>query len=112
MSGSGSSSGSVAGRKDDEGKLRWDLVPWRELEDVVGVLTYGEDKYGAHNWKTVASAQDRYFAAALRHLSDWRRGEKLDPESDLPHLAHAACSLLFLAWFDNRAEESKGSPHE
>jgi hypothetical protein len=35
-------------------------------------------------------------AAALRHLIRWWRGEKIDPDSGLPHLAHAACSIFFL----------------
>ena len=27
-------------------------------------------------------------------------GEQLDPESKLPHLAHAVCCLLFILWFE------------
>lgn len=83
------------GRKDDTDKLRWDLLP-ESLEDVVKVLTFGAKKYSPDGWKQVPEAQPRYFAATMRHLWAWRRGEDLDPESGLPHLAHAACCVLFL----------------
>ena len=33
------------GRKNDQGKLRWSLVPWDGLEGVVKVLDYGAAKY-------------------------------------------------------------------
>ena len=88
------------GTKYDTGKDRWDLLPWAEVRDIVRVLTHGAQKYADDNWKAVPDAWDRYFAAAHRHLIAHRLGERLDPESGLPHLAHAACCLLFLAWFE------------
>ena len=92
--------GSAAGRKDDAGKPRWDLLPWRELEAVVDVLTYGADKYADNGWQEVPAPINRYFAAALHHVSAYRQGEDLDPDSGLPHLAHAICSLLFVEWHE------------
>jgi hypothetical protein len=91
-----------SGRKFDENKDRWDLLPWKEVQDVVKVLTKGAIKYSDNNWQEVWCAKDRYFAAAMRHLTAHRAGELIDPESSLPHLAHAACNLLFQAWFDNQ----------
>ena len=89
------------GRKDDGGKLRWDLMQWGPLEEIAKVLTFGAKKYGDDNWKIVLQAEGgrgRYFAAMVRHISaDWL-GEKTDPESGLAHLAHAGCCLLFLLW--------------
>jgi len=90
------------GVKHDSKKPRWDLVPWAEMQDVVQVLTFGACKYGANNWKHVPEAQERYFAAALRHLVAWKCGEVLDPESGLPHLSHAISSLLFVANFEEK----------
>ena len=89
------------GRKYDEGKLRWDLLPWTPVEDAVSVLTFGATKYGEDNWREVPNARRRYFAALLRHVLAWYRGEKLDPETGLPHLAHALCCVLFLAELDD-----------
>lgn len=88
------------GRKDDTEKLRWDLLPWGGVEQIVKVLNYGARKYAPENWKKVPDARNRYFAAACRHLFAWFRGEKLDPESGLPHLAHVGCCILFLMHFD------------
>jgi hypothetical protein len=83
------------GRKDDGGKLRVDLLPIGALQEVAKVLTFGADKYGANNWQNV-SPRSRYYGAALRHLWARARGGVTDPESGLPHLAHAACCILFL----------------
>lgn len=84
------------GRKDDVAKERWDLFPWATAGDVVDVLTYGAEKYAPENWRKVENWRDRYWAATQRHLYAYRMGEKRDPESDLPHLAHAICCLIFL----------------
>jgi hypothetical protein len=34
----------------------------------------------------------------MRHLLAFWSGEETDPESGLPHLAHALCGLMFLHW--------------
>jgi len=88
------------GHKDDKGKPRWDLVPYKQLEDVVKVLGYGADRYGANNWMLVDDAKNRYFAAMMRHIVAYIKGEKLDSESNLPPLAHAICCALYLMYFD------------
>lgn len=93
------------GRKDDKGKLRYSLVPWRTLEEVVRVLEHGAAKYGADNWRKVPDARRRYADAAMRHFVPYLRaliaGEDTadinkDAETGLHHLAHAVCCLLFL----------------
>lgn len=61
----------------------------------------GAEKYGERNWER-GIAWSRVFAAALRHLWAWWRGENADPETGLPHLAHAACNLLFLLAYHRR----------
>jgi len=92
------------GRKFDQDKPRWDLLPYREVGSVVDVLTYGAIKYEPDNWKKVPDLKNRYFAAAMRHLTAWWGGEKQDPESGIHHLAHAICCLLFIMWFDNEVK--------
>lgn len=86
----------VEGTKHDDGKPRWTLVPWRAMESVVAVLEHGAKKYGDDNWRHVPNASRRYVDAAARHIIAHMRGDELDRESGLPHLAHAVCSILFL----------------
>ena len=88
------------GRKDDKAKPRWDLLPVGPVREVVDVLTLGAEKYADNNWQIVPNSRCRYYAAALRHLTAWWEGERHDPETGKSHLAHAACCLLFLLWFD------------
>ncbi len=90
------------GMKFDHGKARWDLLPVEELEEVVEVLTHGANKYDDDNWKYVERPLERYYAAAMRHLITWKKGQSLDNESNKSPLAHAICDLLFLMWFDSQ----------
>lgn len=86
-------------RKDDDGKARFDLLPWDALEAVAQILTYGAKKYGDRNWEKGMS-RSRMFAATMRHLAAYAKGEKFDRESGHPHLAHAACcALMILAYY-------------
>jgi hypothetical protein len=66
------------GKKWDDGKDRWDLIPQKELDALVKVITYGAKKYGDDNWKNVEA--NRYYAAAMRHIAAWRNGSATDSE--------------------------------
>jgi len=98
------------GIKNDQEKMRYDLVPFRALDDVVRVLTYGASKYSPDNWRRVDHADERYPAAALRHMSAYLQGEEYDPESGLPHLAHAICSLMFVLTVNSEASDGCKNP--
>ena len=87
------------GVKLDLGKLRWDLLPMELVEEVVKVLTFGANKYSDNNWKKLDNGVERCYAAVQRHLVAWRKGENLDEETGLRHLAHAMCELLFVMHF-------------
>lgn len=62
---------------------------------VIDVLSHGARKYDRWNWIKV-DAWSRYYDAAQRHIMAWHGGETMDPDSGLPHLAHAVASLMFL----------------
>jgi len=81
--------------KDDALKIRTDLLPASALMEVATVLTFGARKYGAGNWRKTPS-RARYLAALLRHLFARMGGERIDRESNCPHLAHVAACALFL----------------
>lgn len=88
------------GGKYDVGKLQYGLIEPEFLEGIAEVLTSGAVKYSPGNWKKVANGPDRYYDALMRHLLAWKKGELLDPESGKPHLAHVACNVMFLSYFD------------
>lgn len=92
----------VTGVKGDADKPQWSLLPIGPITAVVKVLTFGAKKYSPNNWVHVKDKKDRYYSAALRHITAWFGGEIKDPESGHHHLAHAVCCLLFLIWVDQR----------
>jgi hypothetical protein len=86
----------LAGVKYDEDKPDYSLLPANALNDLVKVLTYGAQKYDRENWRKVPDMNNRYFAAAMRHMWAMRRGELFDPETGIHHAAHAMCSIAFI----------------
>lgn len=90
-----------AGQKHDSQKPRYSLLPEGTISQVVDVLELGAVKYSPNNWQKVENPRERYYNAIMRHLTAWWEGEEKDPESGKSHLAHVACSVLFLMWFDD-----------
>lgn len=85
------------GNKYDDGKPPLSLLDRYALEQTAQVLAFGARKYDAHNWRG-GIRYSRLSDAALRHLHAFIDGEDDDPESKLPHLAHAMCCVMFLLW--------------
>lgn len=83
------------GARFNDGKLRWSLVDFDALEEMVRVLEYGSEKYDDHNWKKGMPITEVY-ESMQRHLVAFLAGEDLDPESGLPHTGHILCNALFL----------------
>jgi formamidopyrimidine-DNA glycosylase len=55
----------------------------------------------------LAQAVRKVLAAALRHIYAHLRGETLDKESGLAHLAHAGCAVMMGAWLYRHPEAQK-----
>ena len=91
----------MTGRKDDSGKTRLDLLPPELLFGVGEVLGFGARKYAPRDWEK-GIAYSRVFAALMRHMWAWWRGEDKDAETGLPHLWHAGCCISFLIAFEAR----------
>lgn len=89
------------GTKHDDGKLRLDLIPPEIIEMLGEIFQYGASLYGKNNWEK-GFDEDRLIAAALRHYVAWAKGSRYDGVSGLPHLAHAAWSLLIIETFKRR----------
>lgn len=86
------------GTKYDSAKPRMDLLDAQWLRDVAGVMTFGAEKYDAHNWRKGINFS-RVISAAYRHLTAINDGEDLDPETGKPHSAHLSCCAMFLNWY-------------
>lgn len=99
----------TVGVKFDAGKPRMDLVFWPFVLALAKVLGYGAVKYDPRNWEK-GMDWGRVFGALQRHLAAFWGGEANDPESGLPHLAHAACCLMFLFAYHERnlGEDDRG----
>ncbi len=85
--------------KYDSSKRNYALLPWGAIDEIVKVLEHGADKYMAHNWRR-GTTWSRYWSASMRHLTAWWRGESVDEETGLSHLAHCACCLIFLISYE------------
>lgn len=88
--------------KFDGDKVMHELLATEYLEGTAKVLTFGAKKYAAGNWADGSFKASRLVGALKRHLEAYVSGEKLDPESGLPHLYHASCCLMFLSTQDER----------
>ncbi len=82
----------------DKGKPQFELIPQWGLLELAKVAEYGKRKYGKHNYAEYADNWDWLEPAGsiLRHTFAFLRGEWLDDESGLAHLAHAAFNCLLL----------------
>lgn len=65
------------------------------LEELSRVSEFGNTKYEPNSWQTVPSK--KYYGALLRHSLKFLNNQKIDDESKLHHLAHAAwCCLAII----------------
>jgi hypothetical protein len=85
--------------KYDCNKIPVELLPTQALEEIAKVLDFGRKKYDSWNWAK-GFKWTRLIGAAIRHLYAYQRGEDKDPESNLSHIAHAGCCILFLLQHD------------
>lgn len=86
------------GLKYDTEKIPVDLLSTEALLRISEVLGFGAEKYARDNWRQ-GIAYSRVVSAALRHILAWKEGNDIDPESNLNHLAHAGCCIMFLLEF-------------
>lgn len=77
---------------------RFDLVPASALRALATVYGKGSQRYADRNWEA-GYPWGWSFGALQRHLWAFWGGEYLDPETGLPHLAHAAWHCFTLIHF-------------
>lgn len=67
---------------------RVSLIPVYAQIEEAKVYGMGAEKYAPHNWRR-GYPWSWSYDAMQRHLAQFWNGEDIDPESGLPHLAHA-----------------------
>lgn len=84
--------------KDAIGGSKLPIHLWPTTATVLGSLGLldGMLKYGRSNWREGGVRASIYVDAAQRHLFAWFEGEDCDPDSGVPHLAHALACLAIL----------------
>lgn len=84
--------------KDLIGSDKLPVHLWPESATMLGCLGLldGMLKYGRSNWREAGVRVTIYVDAVRRHLAAYMEGEEADPDSGLPHLAHALACLAIL----------------
>lgn len=82
-----------------DGKLRWDLLPLAEIEDIVRVYTEGAKKYADNSWQDIPDGFNRYLGALMRHLVAYTKGERYDKEGFM-HLSAVCWNAIALLHYD------------
>jgi hypothetical protein len=89
-------------KKYDSGKPMVQLVESWFILEIAKVMTFGAKKYGENNWKGVGGDPMRTYGSTMRHLLAYHGGKIDDPESGLPHLAHAATEIMFTMYYEKK----------
>lgn len=100
-----------SGARFNSNKPDFSLIPLVTMEDEARVWMYGKNKYAAWNWAK-GMPWSVPLACLLRHMAAWQSGEECDPESGLPHLAHAMCNLRMLTLYAKSYPEGDDRPKE
>lgn len=79
-------------------KVPFHYFPMTVLAEASVGMLEGGLKYGAHNYRNTAIFASTYADAAMRHILSAWEGEDIDPDSGLPHIVKAICSLA--VWRD------------
>ena len=80
----------------NKGKAEWNLLDFDFIEEMVKIMAFGMKKgYPRNNWKQPVKDIGDIDNSMMRHVIDDIRGEFLDNESGLPHVAHVAVNAMF-----------------
>jgi hypothetical protein len=84
--------------KDIIGSDKLPVHLWPETATIMGCLALldGALKYGRANFRAIGVRSSIYVDAVKRHMNAWFEGEDNDPDSGLPHMAHALACIAIL----------------
>lgn len=81
--------------RNNDGKIRYDLLEPFAIEQLASVFTKGAQKYAPYNWLK-GMKWSKMLASLKRHIAAFEKGEDFDKETGLPHMAHAGWNALGL----------------
>ena len=84
--------------KFDADKVRWDLIPLDALEKLAEAYKFGAAKYFEESWRN-GLGWKRIYRAMIGHAISSMRGEDIDEDSGLIHLAQVAWNAFTLINF-------------
>lgn len=102
----------MEGKKFDNGKLDYSVLPLSFVKPLVEVFKLGESRYGYENWKkgfdTPDMSEERRFIAAMkRHIEEVEEHGALainEQDGGVYHAAQIAWNALRLLWGALRAK--------
>lgn len=100
-----------ANLKFDIGKTDWSLLPFEVIETAMKRITIGKEKYEKDSWKRLDDGKNRYFSALMRHIVEYRKGNRWDEDPRFPnstHLQAALTNMIFLVWLELQDIEKEG----
>lgn len=89
------------GKRFDDGKPRYDLVPPEAMDALADHYRKGAQKYTDRNWER-GMAWGKCFASMMRHAWAWLRGEEIDPETGTHHMIAVAWNAIALYTYHTR----------
>lgn len=84
-----------------EGKLRYSLSPIDVREEVLKAWEHGCVKHVPGDW-VKGYSWCAYYDKISRHLNAWMKGERIDAESGVHHLAKLIANAEILLAYDLR----------
>jgi hypothetical protein len=91
-------------RDIQEGKGRYDLIPWEAIHELALHCEAGAKKYGERNVEK-GIPMHSLIDSAIRHLSCYMRGM-----NDEPHLRAALWNIAFAIWTEAKKPEMQDIP--
>jgi hypothetical protein len=89
------------GKRFDDGKPRYDLVPPEAMDALADHYRKGAKKYEDRNWER-GMAWGKCFASMMRHAWAWMRGEEYDVETGTHHMIAVAWNAIALFVYHER----------
>lgn len=97
--------------RNNKGKLRWTLIDYSVLEEMLKVLEGGANAYGVENWKK-GLHREEILESIQRHLVSLIKKIETDPQFGAHHVGHimANCMFYFYHHQNNTFSEKRNNP--